>query len=60
MAKVTIEVEAAKLDNAIKQAFNKKKGQFNVPGFRKGKSTFPVDRKKNTELKSSMKMQQTS
>ena len=31
MAKVTIEVEAAKLDNAIKQAFNKKKGQFNVP-----------------------------
>ena len=37
MAKVTIEVEAAKLDNAIKQAFNKKKGQFNVPGFRKGK-----------------------
>ena len=38
MAKVTIEVEAAKLDNAIKQAFNKKKGQFNVPGFRKGKA----------------------
>ena len=37
MAKVTIEVEAAKLDDAIKQAFNKKKGQFNVPGFRKGK-----------------------
>ena len=28
MAKVTIEVEAAKLDNAIKQAFNKKKGQL--------------------------------
>ena len=46
MAKVTIEVEAAKLDNAIKQAFNKKKGQFNVPGFRKGKVTFPVDRKR--------------
>ena len=38
MAKVTIEVEAAKLDDAIKQAFNKKKGQFNVPGFRKGKA----------------------
>ena len=37
MAKVTIEVEAAKLDNAIKQAFNKKKGQFNVPGFRRRK-----------------------
>ena len=37
MAKLTIEVEAAKLDDAIKQAFNKKKGQFNVPGFRKGK-----------------------
>ena len=40
MAKVTIEVEAAKLDDAIKQAFNKKKGQFNVPGFRKGKVPF--------------------
>ena len=42
MAKVTIEVEAAKLDNAIKQAFNKKKGQFNVPGFRKGKVPFQL------------------
>ena len=42
MAKVTIEVEAAKLDDAIKQAFNKKKGQFNVPGFRKGKVPFQL------------------
>ena len=58
MAKVTIEVEAAKLDDAIKQAFNKKKGQFNVPGFRKGK--VPFQSQKNTELKSSMKMRQTS
>ena len=42
MAKVTIEVEAAKLDDAIKQAFIKKKGQFNVPGFRKGKVPFQL------------------
>lgn len=42
MVKVTIEVDAAKLDDAIKQAFNKKKGQFNVPGFRKGKVPFQL------------------
>ncbi len=38
MVKVTIEVDAAKLDAAITKAFNKKKGQFNIPGFRKGKA----------------------
>lgn len=37
MVKVTIEVDAAKLDAAITKAYNKKKKQFNIPGFRKGK-----------------------
>ena len=37
MVKVTIEVDAAKLDAAITKAVNKKKNQFNIPGFRKGK-----------------------
>ena len=37
MVKVTIEVEPEKLDAAIKKAYNKKKSQFSVPGFRKGK-----------------------
>ena len=37
MVKVTIEVDAAKLDAAITKAYNKKKNQFNIPGFRKGK-----------------------
>ena len=37
MVKVTIEVDAAKLDAAITKAYNKKKNQFNITGFRKGK-----------------------
>ena len=37
MAKLTIEVDAAKLDDAIKKAYEKNKGKMNVPGFRKGK-----------------------
>ena len=37
MAKLTIEVEAAEFDAACKRAYNKKKGTFNLPGFRKGK-----------------------
>lgn len=37
MAKLTIEVAAAEFDKAIKNAYNKEKGKFNVPGFRKGK-----------------------
>ena len=37
MAKLTIEVPAAELDKAIKTVYNKQKGHFNVPGFRKGK-----------------------
>ncbi|MDO5147313.1 MAG: trigger factor [Eubacteriales bacterium] len=37
MAKLTIEVEAAEFDAACKRAYNKKKGTYNLPGFRKGK-----------------------
>lgn len=37
MAKLTIEVEAAEFDAAVKRAYNKKKSSFNLPGFRKGK-----------------------
>ena len=37
MAKLTIEVPAAEFDKAIKTVYNKQKGHFNVPGFRKGK-----------------------
>ncbi len=38
MAKLTIEVSADKLDEAIKSAYNKQKGKINVPGFRRGKA----------------------
>lgn len=37
MAKLTIEVSADKLDEAIKTAYNKQKSKISVPGFRKGK-----------------------
>lgn len=37
MAKLTIEVPAAEFDAALKRAYNKQKGSFNIPGFRKGK-----------------------
>ena len=37
MAKLTIEVEAEKVDKAIKKAYEKNKGKMSVPGFRKGK-----------------------
>ncbi len=37
MAKLTITVPAAEFDKAITEAYNKQKGKFNVPGFRKGK-----------------------
>ncbi|MDD5948956.1 MAG: trigger factor [Lachnospiraceae bacterium] len=37
MAKLTIEVSAEKLDEAIKSAYNKQKSKISVPGFRKGK-----------------------
>lgn len=37
MAKMTVTVEAAKLDKAIDAAYNKQKKSISVPGFRKGK-----------------------
>lgn len=37
MAKLTIEVPAEELDKAIEAAYQKEKGKFNIPGFRKGK-----------------------
>ncbi|MCR4716506.1 MAG: trigger factor [Lachnospiraceae bacterium] len=38
MAKLTIEVPADKVDDAIKKAYNRVKGQISIPGFRKGKA----------------------
>lgn len=38
MAKLTVEVEAAEFDKAMVSAYNKIKGRFNLPGFRKGKA----------------------
>lgn len=37
MAKMTVTVEASKLDKAIKKAYNKQKNSISMPGFRKGK-----------------------
>jgi len=37
-AVLTITVDAAKFEAAIKEAYNKKKGSFQIPGFRKGKA----------------------
>ena len=37
MAKLTIEVDADKFNEAIKKAYEKNKGKMSVPGFRKGK-----------------------
>ncbi|MDO4324768.1 MAG: trigger factor [bacterium] len=39
MAKLTIEATAEDFEKAIKVAYNKNKGRFNIPGFRKGKAT---------------------
>lgn len=38
MAKLTIEVPAEEFEAAIKAAYNRNKGRFNIPGFRKGKA----------------------
>ena len=38
MAKLTIEVPAEEFDAAIKNAYNKNKNKFSIPGFRKGKA----------------------
>ncbi len=37
MAKLTIEVPAGDLDQAMQHSYNKQKNSFNLPGFRKGK-----------------------
>ena len=37
MAKLTIEVDAERFNDAIKKAYNKNKNKMSVPGFRKGK-----------------------
>lgn len=42
MAKLTIEATAEDFEKAIKVAYNKNKGRFNIPGFRKGKATQAV------------------
>ncbi len=44
-AKLTIEVPVEQFDKAIMNAYNKKKGRFNVPGFRKGKVPFAMVKK---------------
>lgn len=38
MAKLTVEVPAEEFDKALTAAYNKNKGRFNIPGFRKGKA----------------------
>ena len=37
MAKLTIEVSAEKLEEALQEAYNKQKNRISLPGFRKGK-----------------------
>lgn len=44
-AKLTIEVPAEQFEKAIMNAYNKNKGKFNVPGFRKGKVPFTMIKK---------------
>ena len=56
MAKLTIEVPAEEFDAAIKNAYNKNKNKFSIPGFRKGKA--PCWRR-CMALAFSMRMQQT-
>ena len=38
MAKITVEVPSEQFEEAIKTAYNKNKGRFSIPGFRKGKA----------------------
>lgn len=44
-AKLTIEVPAEKFDAAIKNAYQKNRSRFNIPGFRKGKAPFEMIKK---------------
>ena len=45
MAKLTIEVPAEEFDAAIKNAYNKNKNKFSIPGFRKGKAPLAMREK---------------
>ena len=45
MAKLTIEVPAEKFEEAVQHSYNKNKGKFNIPGFRKGKAPFNMIKK---------------
>ena len=44
-AKLTIEVPAEKFEEAVQYSYNKNKGKFNIPGFRKGKAPFNMIKK---------------
>ena len=44
-AKLTIEVPAEKFEEAVQHSYNKNKGKFNIPGFRKGKAPFQMIKK---------------
>lgn len=42
MAKLTVEVPSEQFDEAIKEAYNKNKNKFTIPGFRKGKAPLAI------------------
>lgn len=44
-AKLTIEVPVEKFEEAVQHSYNKNKGKFNIPGFRKGKAPFNMIKK---------------
>ena len=44
-AKLTIEVPAEKFEEAVQHSYDKNKGKFNIPGFRKGKAPFNMIKK---------------
>lgn len=44
-AKLIIEVPAEKFEEAVQHSYNKNKGKFNIPGFRKGKAPFNMIKK---------------
>lgn len=44
-AKLTIEVPAEKFEEAVQHSYNKNKGKFNIPGFRRGKAPFNMIKK---------------
>ena len=44
-AKLTIGVPAEKFEEAVQHSYNKNKGKFNIPGFRKGKAPFNMIKK---------------